>query len=79
MNISHPPASILPAAARLTGCRAGEILSLRVTDEGGLVVIAPSGRKIFFSPVQVELARAGVMEENRQKRPRSNSSQKRSP
>jgi hypothetical protein len=79
MKISYQSASILPTAARLVNCRADEILSLRVTDEGGLVVIAPSGRKMFFSPVQVENARAEVMEENRQKRPRRDTPKKRSP
>lgn len=57
---SSIPDGIIPVAARLAGCRAEELLSMRVTDEGGLVVIAPSGKKLTFSAAEVSIARANA-------------------
>jgi hypothetical protein len=59
-NQSNKASSLSPleTAARLTGCRPEEILALRVTPEGGLCVIAPSGRKLLFTREQIAAAGA---------------------
>jgi hypothetical protein len=61
-NLSGKPTIPLPleTAALLVGCLPEEILSLRTTAEGGLMVIAPSGRKLAFSASQVKEARSAV-------------------
>lgn len=66
-------------AARLTGCRPQEILSLRITEDGGLVVIAPSGQKLTYSPEQVMEAHEEAAEEKPSARPQRAACRRRSP
>jgi hypothetical protein len=69
--------SPLETAALLVGCRPEEILSMRITAEGGLIVIVPSGRKFSFSANQVEEARSEAVQDVDETHPAKTTGRKR--
>ena len=59
----------LELAASILNCAPGDILSHRETDDGGIVVIDPVGRKLTFSAAALEFAKKYPPQENAIKSP----------
>ncbi len=49
-------------AAKLAGCRAEDLINFRETVEGGIIAVAPDGRKLRFSALELEFIEAKLTE-----------------
>ncbi len=56
-------------AAKLAGCRAEELINFRETVEGGIIAVAPDGRKLRFSALELEFIEAKLTETTTAKNP----------
>lgn len=67
-------------AAPFTSARSqGTPLSCRGLPDGGMVIVAADGRKLWFSRAEVDNARSELEEQNRQEKRMASAAQKRVP